>query len=120
MSHIVTIQTEVRDWAAVSNACERLKLEKPVYGTAKLFSSTATGLIVQLPEWNYPIVCDTLTGKVHFDNYQGRWGNQKQLDAFLQAYACEKAKIEARRKGHTATEQQLADGSVKVTIHLGG
>jgi len=48
------------------------------------------------------------------------WGEQKQLDQFLQAYAVEKAKIEARKKGHAITEQQLADGSVKLTIQVGG
>ena len=48
------------------------------------------------------------------------WGAQQHLDAFLQAYAVERAKIEARRKGHTCTEQQLADGSVKLTINVGG
>jgi hypothetical protein len=35
-------------------------------------------------------------------------------------YAVEKAKIEARRRGNTCTEQQLADGSVKLTINVGG
>ena len=28
--------------------------------------------------------------------------------------------IEARKKGHSVTEQQLSDGSVKVTINIGG
>jgi hypothetical protein len=38
----------------------------------------------------------------------------------LQAYAVEKTKIEARRKGHAVTEQQLADGSIKLTVQVGG
>src|SRR5690606_1605931 len=36
MSHIVTIQTEVRDLAAVRAACKRLELDEPKTGTAKL------------------------------------------------------------------------------------
>ena len=48
------------------------------------------------------------------------WGEQRQLDAFLQAYTVEKARIEARKKGHSVTEQQLADGSIKLTIQVGG
>jgi hypothetical protein len=55
-----------------------------------------------------------------FDNYNGRWGEQKHLDSFLQSYAVEKSKIEARRKGHSVTESQLVDGSVKLTINVGG
>jgi hypothetical protein len=42
------------------------------------------------------------------------------LDAFLQAYAVEKAKLEARRQGHVVTEQQLSDGSIKLSIQVGG
>ena len=48
------------------------------------------------------------------------WGDQNQLDRFLQGYAVEKAKLEARKKGHTVTEQSLEDGSVKLTINIGG
>ncbi len=120
MSHIVTIETEVRDAAAVRAASERLKLPAPVEGAHELFSGTVHGLAVQLPGWQYPAVCNLQTGKVEFDNYAGRWGDQKELDRFLQAYAVEKAKLEARRKGHSVTEQSLANGSIKLTIQVGG
>ena len=73
-----------------------------------------------LPKWRYPAVCDLETGQVQYDNFNGHWGEQKHLDAFLQGYAVEKAKIEARRQGHVCTEQPLADGSIKLTISVGG
>ena len=120
MSHIVTINTEIRDAAAIHAACQRLKLATPVYGEAKLFSGSKTGWQVQLPDWRFPLVCDVNTGKIDFDNYGGHWGEQDQLDQFLQAYAVEKAKIESRRKGHSVTEQMLTDGSIKLTIQVGG
>ncbi len=120
MSHIVTINTEIRDAAAIHAACQRLQLATPVYGEAKLFSGSKTGWQVQLPDWQFPLVCDVNTGKIDFDNYNGHWGKQDQLDQFLQAYAVEKAKIESRRKGHSVTEQMLTDGSIKLTIQVGG
>ncbi len=120
MSHIVTIKTEVRDADAVHAACRRLGLPEPVSGTTQLFSGEATGLAVQLPDWHYPVVCDTTTGKLHYDNYGGVWGDQQRLDRFLQAYAVEKARIEARKRGHSVTEQSLADGSIKLTVNVGG
>ena len=82
--------------------------------------ATGTGLAVQLPDWQYPVVAELPTGTLKYDNFDGRWGEQKHLDAFLQAYAVERAKIEARRKGHSVTEQPLADGSIKLTINVGG
>lgn len=120
MSHIVTISTEIRDASAVRAACQRLGLEAPVHGTAKLFNGQATGLIVNLPGWRYAAVCQIDTGEIRYDNYGGRWGDQRHLDQFQQMYAVEKAKIEARRKGHTCTEEQLADGSVKLSVNVGG
>ena len=120
MSHVVQIETEVRDAVAVGAACQRLKLEAPTQGTAKLFSSSATGVIVNLPGWRYPAVFDTHSGQACYDNYGGRWGEQVQLDHFLQGYAVEKAKLEAHKKGHTVTEQALADGSIKLTVSVGG
>src|SRR5689334_7219737 len=100
LSHIVTIKTEVRDHAAVTAACRRLQLAPPMVGTAQLFSGEAAGLIVRLPDWTYPVVIDMGTGQVRYDNYEGAWGDQAQLDRFMQIYAVEKARIEARKKGH--------------------
>ena len=120
MSHIVTIQTQIRDAAAVAAACQRLGLPPPAERTVRLFSGQATGLTVELPGWNYPVVCDLPSGNLKFDNYQGSWGKQCELDKFLQAYACERAKIEARKKGYSVTEQALPSGEIKLTIQEGG
>ena len=120
MSHIVTIQTEVRDPAAIAAACERLQLAPPAHGTAKLFSGEAAGWLIELPDWRYPLVCQTETGQLRFDTYEGRWGDRAHLDRFLQAYAVEKARIEARKHGYDVVEQPLADGSIKLTVQMGG
>ena len=120
MSHVVEIKTQVKDATAVAAACRRLKLNEPRRETVTLFSAEVTGLAVQLPQWNYPIVCDTSTGEVKYDNYGGRWGQQPHLDQFLQAYTVEKARLEARRQGHSVSEQQLEDGSIRVRIAVAG
>ena len=120
MSHVVSIEAQVRDPAAVAAACRRLNLPQPVHGKVKLFSAEAEGLAVQLPDWKYPVVCDTAAGKVNFDNFDGRWGDRAHLDRFLQAYAVEKATLEARRKGYSVAEQALANGSIKLSIQTGG
>jgi hypothetical protein len=120
LSHIVEIKTEIRDEAAVKAACVRLQIPAPEHKTCRLFSATATGLCVQLPQWQYPVVCNLQTGQVSFDNYGGHWGEQKHLNSFLQAYAVCKATIEARKKGHTCSEARLEDGSIRVTVRVGG
>jgi hypothetical protein len=120
LSHIVEIKTELRDETAIRAACTRLQLPSPEHKTVRLFSATATGICIQLPGWQYPIVCETNSGKVSYDNYNGAWGEQSHLNRFMQGYAVEKAKIEARKKGHSVTETALQNGSIRVTVKVGG
>ena len=120
MSHIVSIQTKVRDPAAITAACQRLGLAAPFQGTTELFSGEATGLLVQLPGWQYPVVIDVTTGELRYDNYNGAWGAQEQLDRFLQLYAVEKVIREAQLKNYAVSEQTLQDGSVQLRITQGG
>ena len=119
MSHTVNIATEVHDAHAVCLACERLGLPAPVRGTARLFAEDVQGLAVQLPGWRFPVVFDP-TGQARYYIFNGIWGEKSRLDRFLQAYAVEKAKIEARRKGYSVVEQELANGSIKLTVQIGG
>jgi len=119
MSHIVTIQTEVRDAEALGLACRRLELGEPVHETVPLFSGQATGYTVRLPDWRYPVVFDVDQGQVRYDNFEGRWGEPAQLNRLLQFYGVEKCRLEARRKGHSVLENQLSDGSIKLTIQIG-
>ena len=120
MSHVVQIKTEIRDINAVKQACLRLQLEAPTQGTFQLYSSQENGYGVKLRGWQYPVVCKLDSGEVRYDNFGGRWGNDQRLDEFLQRYAVEKSKLEARMQGYTASEKNLADGSIKITIHTGG
>jgi len=80
MSHIVSVQTEVRDATAVRAACKRLGLAEPVLGTTRLFQGEVNGLAVQFPGWQYPVVADLATGQLKFDDFGGRWGNGRVGD----------------------------------------
>ena len=120
MSHIVEIQTLVRDITAVRAACGRLGLPEPTLGTVRLFSGEVQGLAIQLPDWVYPVVADLASGQLKFDDFGGRWGDRAHLDKFLQMYAVEKCRLEARKTGRSMTEQPLPDGSVKLVIEVAG
>ena len=91
--------------------------KKVTQGTAQLYSGEATGLLVQLPGWQYPIAIDTVSGLVRYDNFASRWGDPAtSLDRFLQIYAVERAKLGARKKGYAVSEQPLQNGSIKLQI----
>lgn len=116
MSHIVTISTKVHDPVAIAAACTRLGLAAPTQGTAQLYSGEAKGLLVQLPGWQYPAVIDTASGTIQYDNFGGHWGDQVHLNRFLQSYAVEKCRLEARKNGLQISEQSLQDGSIRLQI----
>ena len=120
MSHIVMIKTEIRDLEAIKVACKRLKLEAPKQGEFELFGTRETGVGVFLKDWKYPVVCQLESGQLKYDNYEGRWGHQDRLNELLQCYGVAKARIEARRRGHSVVEQLLSGGSVKLTVSVGG
>lgn len=90
------------------------------HDTFQLYSESVTGLGIELPKWRYTVVADLRTGDLKFDHYGGRWGDQEHLDRFLQRYTIEAATIAARKQGHSVEEQKLRDGSVKLSIQLGG
>ena len=120
MSHVVGIEVEIRDLEAIRQATRRLQLPEPTYGEVQLFSESKTGWAIQLRDWRYPVVANLESGRLDYDNFEGRWGKQQELDQFLQRYAVERATIVARKQGHTTTEQKLVDGSIKLLIQVGG
>jgi len=119
MSHTVTIKTDVKNKQAIAAACQRLSLPQPVDGTFKLFEhGSVKGTAVHLPNWQYPIVINTDTGAVAYDNYNGMWGKMEEYDKFMQAYAVSRTMQEASLQGYMATEETLQDGSIKITVNV--
>ncbi|NNJ27730.1 DUF1257 domain-containing protein [Alienimonas chondri] len=120
MSHLVTVAAKATDPAALAAACTRLKLPPPQTETVTFFDrSVQSGLAVRPPGFVYPIVCDVETGELHHDVYEGRWGDESFVGRLLQAYALEKARLQARARGHRVAETALADGSVRLTVTAG-
>ena len=120
MSHIVKIEAQILSEVAVQSACRRLQLEPAQHGTFDLYNKTVSGLGVELDDWLYPIVVDLKTGDVELDNFDGRWGDYQGFESFLQMYTVEAALIAARKQGHSVREQQLDNGSIKLTVTVGG
>ena len=118
MSHTVTIKTTITDIQAIQAACHRLKLAQPTQGEVRLFDRIASGIGVQLDGWRFPI-CVEPDGNLLFDHFGGFWGVPEKLDQFQQAYAVEKAKLEARKQGYQYSESVMADGSIRLNVLVG-
>jgi hypothetical protein len=115
MSEIVVVKIQVRDQAALDAACKRLGLAPSYEGHHKVYTKMQSGRAVKLTGWKYPVVFDLSTGQGVYDNFEGEWGQQVELDKLLQMYGTEKGKIELRRMGKIPVETKRQDGSIVLT-----
>ena len=122
MSHFTTIQTQIRDVAALRDACRELGVELLENTQARGYGTNQRqgDLVIRLkgpydiaatkqPDGTYQLATDWWGG--HVEKEVGT--NYGKL---LQLYGVYKAQAEARRKGYTTRRQTLKDGSIKLTI----
>jgi hypothetical protein len=111
LSHTSTIETKLTDRDALIAACTRIGATFSE-GEAKLFDRTkASGYIVKLPGWRYPVIIDKETGEAKYDNYGGSWGKPEVLNSLKQEYATAVTKRQLARQGFRVHEQRV-DGKV--------
>lgn len=115
MSHTVKVSVELRDREVLEAARVRCKLPEFREGKHDLFQGQHRGLALQLPNWNYPVVIKPESGEAVYDNYNGKWGKQVELDRLCQAYALEAGEREFRRQGFEVVEEAPQEtGAVRV------
>lgn len=116
MSHISKIELEVRDIQVLGNACKRLGLELlKGQKTFKWYGKEAgCDHAIKVPGAHYEIgVVKTgdlyeLSCDYYDKNIEKTIGKQGGL--LRQAYAVEKTKIEARKKGYSVVEKKTQTG----------
>jgi hypothetical protein len=121
MSHISKIELEVKDLGILSQACARLGLNLVrEQHTFKWYGKDAQcDHTIKIPGANYEIGLHNRNGlyELNCDFYDsniekvvGRKGG-----LLIQAYAVEKTKIEARKKGYSVLERNTENG---IRLHV--
>jgi len=122
MSHISKIELEVNDLNTLDSACTRLGLQL-VKGQKnfKWFGKKAGDCdhAIRVPEAEYEIGITRVNGIYelecdYYDRHIGKAIGEKG-GLLKQAYAAEKTKAEARRKGYLAIEKQTDTG---IRLHV--
>ena len=122
MSHISKIELEVNDLNTLDSACKRLGLQL-VKGQInfKWFGKKAGDCdhAIRVPEAEYEIGITHVNGiyELECDYYDRNIGTAigEKAGLLKQAYAVEKTKAEARRKGYVAIEKQTDTG---IRLHI--
>lgn len=116
MSHTVVTTIDFTRRDLLKAACERLGLSyQDGNHTIKLYAGNENvDFSVTLPGWRYPIgIRDT---QVVFDNYNGAWGDNRQLTKLQNYYGAEIAKEQAALHGYFVEEDATDEFSLVLTV----
>ncbi len=121
MSHISKIELEVKDLGVLSQACSRLGLAlmKDQNSFKWYGRDSACDHVIRIPGATYEIgvICKDGRYELQCDFYDA--GIEKAIGRqgglLKQAYAIEKTKLEARRKGYTVMEKKTETG---IRLHV--
>ncbi|MCC6880684.1 MAG: DUF1257 domain-containing protein [Verrucomicrobiales bacterium] len=126
MSHFVTIETQIRDAAALADACAELGLTLLPNATARGFSGTTRqGDFVIRLHGPYDIAVNRPSGTgedapytLSTDWWQGHVEKEvgPRYGRLLQLYGVHKTLREARAKRLRVTRRQESDGSIRLTL----
>lgn len=122
MSHFTTIETQIRDIAALRSACVEMGLELTENTQARGYNGrTIAGEYVIRLKGPYDIALNRQasgTFQLSTDWYEGHVEREvgKNFGRLLQFYGVWKTAMEASRKGYLVTRQGFKNGSIKVTI----
>lgn len=102
MSHLATIVRNMKNLSVVERVAQKRHWGfDAAMKERQHFSGTATGASVQLPGWKYPVIIDA-EGSLHYDHYNGAWGDPKHLQTLLQDYAVEETLQDLQMAGMSA------------------
>ena len=122
MSHFVTVETQLKDIAALKAACRELGLNVQENAEARGYAANRQhGDFVITLKGPYDIAVNRKqdgTFGLTADQWQGHVAKEVGVNftRLMKLYSVHKVLIEAKRKGHTVRRQELKDGSVKLTV----
>ena len=121
MSHITTIKDIlIKDLEALEKAVQRIsdtRLEVHEPKPIRLYQKEPMLAVAQVKfdSWTYPVLVAP-TGEIHYDNYNGKWGDISHLNKLKQMYGIEKSKKLAHAQGYVCREKQKQDGAIVLEL----
>jgi len=116
VSHTTTIELEIKSLTALATACRETTTPYEQNTSVRLYDGTLIeDCFAFTPNgWKYPVAAKN--GQLKYDNYEGAWGNESELNRVKQRYAVNVQKEAARARGYRVREERLSDGKVKLVV----
>lgn len=118
MSHVVTLKTAFKNPTVLKKAADKLGVKIEIAEAGKTISrklyagTTATGVAAfQLPGWKYEAVVQE-DGSCKADNFNGSWGDQKEMDKLSAEYSAQLVTGTLKKQGYRGVSDKVeADGT---------
>lgn len=116
MSHTTTIELEIKSLTALKTACRETSTPYKEMTSVRLFDGTVIEDCFSFTPsgWRYPVAAKD--GSLRYDNYEGQWGSDVELNSVKQRYAVNVQKEAARSRGYRVREERMAGGKVKLVV----
>jgi hypothetical protein len=116
VSHTTTIELEIKSLSALATACRETSTPFEEMTSVRLFDGTLVEDCFAFTPlgWKYPVAAKD--GQLKYDNYEGKWGEDSELNRVKQRYAVNVQKEAARSRGYRVHEERLAGGKVKLVV----
>lgn len=118
MSHVATVAIAIKNPQTLCRVLQNKGIEvKQGKHQVSLYSTKVEAdMSFQLKGWNYR--CAVIGEQVKYDNFNGSWGKQSEMDSVLQGYAVEVAKEQTQSEGYSIeSETTLQDGTVELVVN---
>lgn len=119
MSHIASVAVALKDLKILEQVCRETRVPVEIKPQkVKLYSASVKAVAcLKLPGWAYPVAVQA-NGAVLFDNYDGKWGDMKELNRLLQSYSVAVVIQQARRMGRAVRRKDRPDGTVVIQMKI--
>lgn len=114
MSHTVTGNIKITNEEALQRVIEEHKLTLLPKKKHQLFEGEYEGVAVKLDGWRYPVIINTETGDFWYDNYNGQWGHQAELDKFIQDYTLQTMLMAAEANNYMFQTVEMDNGDIEL------
>ena len=103
MSRLVEIEQSIYDIESFKRIAIKLGYTVSEGSVTFYSGQKVDGTLIKIPGWKYPVVVDK-NGKVHYDCYNGRWGEKDRLLKLTQKYSVEELKMHCASIGKPFVE----------------
>lgn len=119
MSQTLVCKTQIKNRERLEGVLRELGVPHEYAAEFRMFDGeTIKNALLFTPEgWRHQVAVP-VNGNLRYDNYEGHWGKEEELDKILQAYSVAELRHQAQLEGYIVTETKLDNGDIELVAEV--